>query len=189
MTFLDELGPLKYLQGDWEGIVGQDIAPDDAAETNRQPKRSPYRERMTFAPTGQVDNHEQVLFGLRYTTTAWRLHAPDPFHEEVGYWMWDASSGMVIRSFMPPRGMAILAGGTATATARTFELTAELGSETYGICSTPFLWREFRTVKYEIAVDLSKDDTLHYSQHTWMKLKDQESLFDHHDENTLHRIS
>ena len=58
----DELGPLSGLAGTWEGEKGTDKAPDDdrfQTETNE------YRERMTFAPTGLVENHEQKLYGLR----------------------------------------------------------------------------------------------------------------------------
>jgi hypothetical protein len=71
-----ELGPLTGLEGVWEGDKGTDNAPDDdrfSTEINA------YRERMTFDPTGLVGNHEQILYGLRYTTTAWRLGEDEPF--------------------------------------------------------------------------------------------------------------
>ena len=88
----DELSPLEGLEGIWEGDRGTDQAPDDdrsQTETNK------YRERMTFAPTGLVANHEQKLYGLRYATTAWRLGDADPFQEELGYWMWDGAARQV----------------------------------------------------------------------------------------------
>jgi len=144
---------------------------------------------MVFEPTGQVDNHHQTLFGLRYATTAWRVGAPNPFHEEVGYWMWDAKSQLVIRTFMPPRGMAVLAGGKADASAREFSLEAKSGSEVFGICSSPFLHEEFKTVRYTVSVRLIDDDTLSYEQHTWLQIKGKDALFDHLDENTLSRAS
>jgi hypothetical protein len=170
----------------WEGGKGTDLAPSDKPENDRQLATSKYRERMVFEATGRVDNHEQKLFGLRYNTTAWRVEADDPFHEEVEYWLWDAASKLVMRSFMPPRGMAILAGGTA---ATEFALEATAGSETFGICSSPFLTAEFKTVEYTLKVDTSTKDELHYEEHMFMKMKGVENLFDHSDINTLRRIS
>jgi hypothetical protein len=188
MAFDPNLGPLGPLLGTWEGDKGTDLAPSAAAETDRQPATSKYREQMVFEATGQVDNHEQSLFGLRYRTTAWRVGAPDPFHEEVGYWMWDAASKLIIRCFMPPRGMTILAGGTAEPDARKFSLEAEAGSETFGICSSPFLLAQFKTVRYTLDVDMIDDNTLHYDEHTWLLMKGRDDLFDHRDENTLNRV-
>ena len=69
----DELGPLSGLAGTWEGDKGHDEAPDDE---RTQVEINKYRERITFAETGLVENHEQKLYGLRYATTAWRLGRP-----------------------------------------------------------------------------------------------------------------
>ena len=91
---LKNLGPLGPLLGTWEGDKGDDIAPDD---DRTKVENNKYRERMVFEPTGLVENHDQSLYGLRYSTTAWRLGEDDPFHEELGYWMWDAEAGTVIR--------------------------------------------------------------------------------------------
>ena len=85
MTATTELGPLSTLAGTWEGTSGEDTAPSG----DRQTRVSRYRERLVFTPTGRVDNHEQILYGLKYSTTAWRLGESDPYHEELGYWMWD----------------------------------------------------------------------------------------------------
>ena len=143
---------------------------------------------MTFEPTGEVANHEQKLFGLRYTTTAWRLGEDDPFHEELGYWMWDGQAKQVIRAFMVPRVVTIVAGGTATADAQSFELAAEVGSETYGICSNLFLDKEFKTVRYELKFEFKDADTIHYWEDTVLQIRGQDELFHHTDENTLKRI-
>jgi hypothetical protein len=136
-----------------------------------------------------VDNHEQSLWGLRYSTKAWRIGAPDPFHEEVGYWMYEPATGLILRSFMPPRGMAVLAGGTAEAGARKFLLEAKAGDEVFGICSSPFLTAEFKTVRYTVEVEVVDDDTLRYESHTFLKMKGRDALFDHVDGNTLRRVS
>ncbi len=181
----DELGPLTGLAGIWEGDKGTDQAPDDdrvSTETNR------YRERITFEPTGLVENHEQKLQGLRYTTTAWRIGEEEPFHEELGYWLWDAEAKQVLRCFMVPRGVTVIAGGTAEADARNFDLAAEVGSETYGICSNRFLDREFKTVRYELHLEKRDADTIHYREDTVLQIRGKDEPFHHTDENTLTRV-
>ena len=61
-------------------------------------------------PFGPEHNHAQVLYGLRYSTTAWRLKEESPFHEELGYWLWDPAEKQVMRCFMVPRGVTVIAG-------------------------------------------------------------------------------
>lgn len=95
-----DLGPLAIFAGVWEGDKGDDIAPSD----DRGTENNKFRERMTFEPILPVTNHEQSLFGLRYATVAWRLGEPNPFHEEVGYWLWDPKATQVLRCFIVPRG-------------------------------------------------------------------------------------
>lgn len=182
----EELGPLAGLEGIWEGAQGTDKAPDDdpaLVETNA------YRERISFAPTGLVANHAQKLYGLRYATTAWRLDATDPFHEELGYWLWDVAEQQVLRCFMVPRGVTIIAGGAAEPGARSFELCAEVGSGTYGICSNRFLDREFKTVRYDLKFEIRDPDTIHYREDTVLQIRGQDALFHHTDENTLTRVA
>jgi len=105
---MDNLGPLAALAGIWEGDKGDDTAPSD----DRGTEKNLFRERMTFEPIGPVDNHEQKLYGLRYSTVAFRLGEGAVFHEELGYWLWDAKAKQVMRCFLVPRGIAVIAGGT-----------------------------------------------------------------------------
>ena len=179
------LGPLKSLAGIWEGEKGDDIAPskDRGVENNK------FRERITFESMGPVNNHEQALFGLRYSTTAWKLGSESPFHEESGYWLWDGKEKQVLRCFIVPRGITILAGGTVEPQAKTFQLSAEAGSETYGICSNLFLDREFKTVRYELKVTVHDANSFSYEEDTQLKIKGQDDLFHHTDQNTLKKVS
>lgn len=188
MKFAAELGPLGPLQGVWEGERGDDVAPSDKAENDRQPVTSRYRERMVFEPTGCVDNHQQRLFGLRYSTKAWRIGCADAFHEELGYWMYEPATGLIVRTFMPPRGLTVLAGGHASNDARKFTLEARSGDEVFGIRSSPFLNQEFKTLRYTVEVELLDDDTLRYESHTFMQMKGREAPFNHVDANTLRRV-
>ena len=100
-------------------------------------------------------------------TTAWRPGEgteENPFHTEVGYWLWDATDGQVMRCFLIPRGSALIAGGAVEADATTFTLTSEVGSETYGILSNRFLAAQARTVRYEVTIDLSEDGVFSYEE-------------------------
>jgi hypothetical protein len=180
-----KLGPLGALIGTWEGDEGKDVAPAD----DRGIERNDFRERMTFVPTGLVENHEQQLYGLRYATTAWRLGESDPFHEEVGYWLWDGGAQQVMRCFIVPRGVVVNAGGTAAADASTFQMAADVGSEIFGICSNPFLDREFKTVRYELTVEIEADGRFRYREDTQLRLAGKDDIFHHTDENTLRRVS
>ena len=148
-----------------------------------------YRERITFEPAGLVQNHEQNLHVLRYATRAWRLGEENSFHEELGYWSWEAATGEVLRCFIIPRGIALIAGGLAQATAREFRLEARHGSTTFGICSNPFLGREFKMVSYEVTVRILGQNSFSYEQDTVMQLPGQKELFHHRDSNTLRRVS
>ena len=182
---IDTLGPLAHFAGTWEGSRGIDLSPDDDRVSV---ERNEFRERVVLEPTGLVENHEQSLYGLRYAKTAWRLGADDPFHEEVGYWLWDAKASEVMLSFIVPRGVTVLAGGKVAADARRFSLEASVGSQTFGICSGPFLDREFKTERFEIELSADDDATFSYRQHTWLRIVGQDELFDHADEGTLTRV-
>lgn len=105
---LKNLGPLTVLAGTWEGDQGMDVAPSKSESVETK-----FRERITFESLGPVVNGPQVLYGLRYATVAWPLGADAPFHEEVGYWLWDAQTNQVIRCFIVPRGVTVQAGGQA----------------------------------------------------------------------------
>lgn len=181
---LPALGPLAVLEGRWSGEKGSDTAPDDDP---REKEINRYREEMVFEPTGLVANHAQQLYGLRYRTTAWRTDEGEPFHEELGYWLWDAAEKQVLRCFMVPRGVTVMAGGTAEPDATAFELNATLGSETYGICSNRFLDREFKTVSYQLRFEALDADTIRYWEDTVLEIPGQSEPFHHTDENTLKR--
>jgi hypothetical protein len=178
------LGPLAALAGTWEGDRGTDVAPGE----DRGTMETAFRERMVFEPIGQVTNHEQVLYGLRYATVVWPKGEADPFHDEVGYWLWDATNCQVMRTFTVPRGYTVLAGGVADGNSKSFELAADVGSETYGICSNRFLKEEFRTVRFECRVVIHDTDCFSYEQDAQIQIPNQPDLFHHRDRNRLTRI-
>jgi hypothetical protein len=180
---LANLGPLAPLAGHWEGDQGLDVSPsrDGAEET-------PYRERLSFDPMGPVVNGPQVLYGLRYATMAWRLGQDDPFHEELGYWLWEPAAQRVLRSFLVPRAVVVQAGGDVPPDARAFHLEAEVGSQTLGVLSNPFLAEAFQTVRYTLDVEIHDDGSFSYSEDTVLKIAGASELFHHTDRNTLRKV-
>jgi hypothetical protein len=149
MTTNREWGPLAALIGEWEGDEGLDVSFHNATGKVAETK---FRERATFAPFGPVANGPQQLWGLDYRMAAWRLNEENPFHTEIGYWLWDGATGEVLRCFMVPRGSTTIAGGTAAIDATTFDLAAKLGDESYGVLSAPYLAKNARTTKYTCTV-------------------------------------
>ena len=178
------LGPLSRLAGVWEGDQGLDVAPERGGA-----EETPYRERLVLEPMGPVLNGPQLLYGLRYATTAWPIGAADPFHEEVGYWLWDPGAKMVMRAFIVPRGVSLLAGGKAEPDATEFEMSAEVGAETFGVSSNPFLDETFKTVRFVVKVTIHEDGSFSYDEDTVLKIRDAGELFHHTDKNTLVRVS
>lgn len=105
----------------------------------------------------------------------------------MGYWHWDFEAKQVLRCFIVPRGVTTMAGGTVEPDAKTFELLAEAGSETYGICSNQFLDKEFKTVRYQLKVTIHDKRSFSYEEDTQLQIKGQADIFHHTDKNTLFR--
>ena len=183
MSDLSNLGPLAALAGSWQGSDGLDVSYSYSAQAVKETR---FRELATFEPVGPVDNGKQVLYGLDYRTMAWREGEEDPFHTEVGYWLWDAEAGQVMRCFVVPRGATILAGGDATADASELRMSAEVGSSTYGGLSNRYLEAHAKTVRYELTVQLG-DGTWSYEEDTVLELAAQGAPLHHTDRNTLVR--
>jgi hypothetical protein len=181
-----EWGPLAQLAGTWEGDQGEDVA---YSNEKGSVVLTPYREHTEFKPFGPVENGEQSLFGLDYRMAAWRGTEENPFHTEVGYWLWDARDGQVMRCFLIRRGSALIAGGLVAADATTFTLTSEVGSETYGILSNRFLAAQARTVRYEVEIAVGADGVFSYEEVSLIEHGKTPEHQTHTDRNMLHRIA
>ena len=180
----NEWGPLSALVGDWEGEGGLDTAYSHSTE---RVLGTPYLEKVTFKPFGPVDNGNQHLYGLDYKTAMWRDDEENPFHTEVGYWLWDGDTGEVLRGFVVPRGITVLAGGTAAADATTFTLKAAPGEPQYTIGENRYLAKHASTLSYEVTITLG-DGTWSYEETTMLQMSEMPEPFAHTDHNTLHRV-
>jgi hypothetical protein len=102
--------------------------------------------------------------------------------------MWDSVRKIVLRAFVIPRGITLLAGGHAEPDATEFRLGAELGSPVWGIASNPFLDEHFKTVRYELSLKVIDDSTFSYEETTVLRMKGRAEDFAHTDGNTLKRV-
>jgi len=180
----NEWGPLWRLAGEWESDRGGlDTAYSHARE---EVLGTPYRERCSMKPFGPVDNGNQHLYGLDYKSAMWRGDEENPFHTEVGYWLWDAATGEIVKGFVVPRGITTLAGGTATADATEFTLKAAMGHKLYGIGENQYLASHASTLSYEVTISLGQDDWS-YEESTMLRMDELGEPLAHTDHNTLHR--
>ena len=179
-----ELGPLAPLVGTWEGDQGLDISyHHDVGEI----VETPYREKVEFKPFGPVDNGVQKLFGLDYRMAAYKEGEDEPFHTEIGYWLWDADNGQFMRSFMVPRGQTVIAGGDAKADSKSIELKAVHGSSTYGILSNMHLESNANTPSYTCSLKIG-DGEWSYDETTTYDVKAKCLTIQHRDRNTLRKV-
>ena len=140
-------------------------------------------------PIDPQSNGPQLLYGLRY-----HLHINTPeeditFHDQVGYWLWEPATGLIMQSLTIPRGQALLAGGTAHADDTRISVEARRGDTRFGICSTTFIEEAFRTDYYRIDIDFHDDDSWTYVTRTDLAIRGKTPAFDHRDTNTMRRIA
>jgi hypothetical protein len=112
---LANLGPLRRLAGVWQSDQGVDVNPKADG-----PERRVFREHIRMDPIDAQTNGPQLLYGLRYHT---HINTPEEaitFHDQVGYWLWEPATGLIMQTIAIPRGQVVLAGGTAKRTTIAF---------------------------------------------------------------------
>jgi hypothetical protein len=180
---LANLGPLAPMAGIWRGVRGLDVNPKPEG-----PKKQAYVERIELQPIDPQSNGPQLFYGLRYHTHIVQPDQVETYHDQVGYWLWEPATGTVIHTLTIPRGQVAMASGKAAADAKEFELVATRGSETYGICSNPFLEHAFRTMEFRIKVGIHANGTWSYEEDTLLMIRGKTEPFHHTDRNTLTKI-
>ncbi|MES1971663.1 MAG: heme-binding beta-barrel domain-containing protein [Pseudomonadota bacterium] len=181
---LANLGPLRRLAGTWEAEKGVDLNPKAEG-----PERRVFREHIVMEPIDPQANGPQLFYGLRY-----HIHINTPeeditFHDQVGYWLWEPATGLVLQTVAIPRGQVLIASGQATPDADTLVLTATRGQTEYGICSTAFLEYAFRTDAYRIEISFQPDGGWSYVTDTTLTVHGQPAPFAHQDRNTLAKVA
>jgi len=125
---------------------------------------------------------------MRYHT---HINTPEEditFHDQVGYWLWEPATGLIMQTLAIPRGQVLLAGGHGGADDRKFFVEAKRGDTRYGICSTDFLEQAFRTDSYRIDITCNDDGSWTYATSTVLTVGGGARVFNHTDTNTLRLI-
>jgi len=180
-----DYGPLAELIGVWEGDKGMDIAPEpDGTEEN------PYFETIIYEAGGDLQNAEsQTIAAVRYHQVVKRKSDGGVFHDQVGFWMWDARENTVMHSVSIPRAVCVLAGGTYNGEKddegnTIIEVAADINSNDWGIVQSPFMRDNAKTTsfKHRIVVGNGK---MTFSETTMLDIYGRE--FTHTDDNQLTR--
>jgi hypothetical protein len=181
---LRNLGPLRPLAGVWEGTRGLDVKPKVDG-----PRKQAFIERMELQPIDPQTNGPQLLYGLRYHTHIVKPGQVKTYHDQVGYWLWEPATGMVVQTLTIPRGQVAMAIGRAAPDASSFELVATRGETTAGVCSVAFLEYAFRTVEFRIKVTVNADGTWSYDEDTVLMIRGKTEPFHHTDHNVLAKVA
>lgn len=181
---LANLGPLRRLAGTWQSDRGVDVSLKAEG-----PERREFREHIRMEPIDPQPNGPQILYGLRYHIHIDTDEEPITFHDQVGYWLWEPATGLVMQSIAIPRGQVVLAGGKAGPNDRSISVEARRGDTRFGICSTTFLEQAFRTDYYRIDITFNEDGSWTYLTRTDLAVRGEQPAFNHHDTNTLRRVA
>jgi hypothetical protein len=181
---LANLGPLRRLAGVWEGQRGVDINPKADGPETRQ-----YYERIELQPIDPQANGPQLFYGLRYHLHVNTREEDIAFHDQVGYWLYEAATGLILQTLAIPRGQIAIASGHAEPDAKRLVVKATRGETEYGICSTTFLDLAFRTDAYQLTIDFHDDGSWSYVSDTTLVVKGRAEPFLHRDRNKLVKIA
>ena len=181
---LANLGPLRRLAGIWEGTKGSDTSPKEEG-----PETRTFSERIEIQPIDPQTNGPQLFYGLRYHTQI-RAEGEDfLFHNQLGFWLWEPATGLVIQTLAIPRGQIAMASGHATPDATSLSIKAVRGQTDYGICSTAFLEHAFQTDSYQMDINFHDNGSWSYVLQTILTVKGLAEPFTHRDSNMLKKVA
>jgi len=178
-----DYGPLESLIGKWTGDKGLDIAPEpDGSEEN------PYFETITFTAAGDVSNAgSQVLSVVHYRQIVQRKSDQQIFHDQTGYWLWDAKQSIIMQSIVIPRAVCVLAGANYRQQKNTegqliLNVSAAIDNPNWGILQSPFMQQKARTTAFEHQIVVGNGQ-LFYAETTMLDIYGK--IFEHTDTNKL----
>ncbi len=178
-----DYGPMAALIGVWKGDKGLDVAPEPDGSEN-----SPYFETITYTAAGTVSNAEsQLLSVLHYRQIVRRKSDQEIFHDQTGYWMWDAKENIIMQSLVIPRAVCVLAGAAYSGRKdennnMIIEVSASLNDKAWNILQSPFMQKNARTSLFRHTITIGKRK-MSYSETTMLEIYGKE--FTHTDENEL----
>ena len=185
-TIIDgvDYGPLAQLIGKWIGKIGLDKAPEPDGE-----EATAYIDELTFVAAGSANNAEQQnLVAVRYHHLVRKKESDLIFHDQIGHWIYEEATGLVMHSLTIPRGVSVLAGGSLSQNGdhTTFDVKAELGNETFGVLQSPFMLEKAKTKAFHMVLNV-EGDKMSYRETTSLYIYDKD--FEHVDYSTLKRLT
>ncbi len=178
-----DYGPLHQLIGSWRGERGLDVAPEPDGTD-----KEAYYDEITFAPSGPAENaEEQNLVSLRYHQVVRKRKNGRIFHDQIGHWIFEPTTGKVVHSLSIPRAVCLLAGGGVEQNGdeTVFHVEAKAGSESFGISQSPFMLEKARTTAFSMTLTVA-GDALRYSETTSLEIYGRS--FAHTDNCELQRV-
>lgn len=180
MSDLVDFGPLGALVGVWKGDKGVDLSPEKEGL-----EKHLYSETITIEEVGDVGNAgAQTLVVVRYHQVVAKLETGDVFHDETGYYMWDAERQVVMQSLVIPRGVSLLAGGDVKVSGEETTFSFSTEKEGYGVVQSPFMAEKANTRAFDHKITV-KGSKMSYFETTTVDIYGRS--FDHTDENELTR--
>ncbi|MFL5296934.1 MAG: FABP family protein [Phenylobacterium sp.] len=181
---LANLGPLRRLAGIWEGRKGVDVNPKSDGPETRE-----FVERIELQPIDPQANGPQLFYGLRYHIHILAPPEAATFHDQVGYWLYEPATGLIMQTLAIPRGQVALAGGHAQPDAQVIVVEARRGATEFGIASTAFLEHAFRTDAFRLEISFNPDGTWSYVSDLTLQVLGRDEPFLHRDRNTLAKVA
>jgi hypothetical protein len=178
-------GPLGQLVGKWIGNKGLDNAPDNQAK----PDLNDFTDELTFTVAGYSENaEEQQLVALKYHHLVRKQENGLIFHDQIGHWIYEPETGLIMHSLTIPRGVCILAGGSVSQNGDEyiFDVEANAGSDTFGIMQSPFMLEKAKTRSFHMHLSV-KGNEMNYQETTSLHIYGKD--FEHVDKSTLQRLT
>lgn len=185
-TVIDDVdyGPLAQLLGKWRGVRGTDQALQPEGE-----ERTAFLDELEFSTSGAACNaDEQHLVAVRYHHIVRKKDNGLIFHDQIGHWIYEPSTGLVMHSLTIPRGVCVLAGGSIAQQdgKTTFTVSASSGSKAFGIVQSPFMLDNAVTKAFKMSLIVDADE-MSYTETTQLHIYGKD--FDHVDESRLQRLT
>ena len=169
-----DFGPIAGLVGTWQGDKGVDVAPGKVT-----PKVAPYFETIKIEVVGDVTNASaQKLAVLSYHQEVFRKVDGKKFHDQIGYWIYDAATKEVHYTLSIPRAVTLMASGKATKDGAIKVATSSESGQ------SQFMLDNAKTTKFELTVNL-EGNKLTYNMLTHLDIYGK--AFPHTDANVLTR--
>ncbi len=184
-TVIDGLdfGPLAKLVGTWQSVDagGVDISPgQEGSDVGKGgPAVTPFYETMTFEVAADAVNaSDQTLVALYYKQEVFRKSDDSKFHDQRGYFIYDAENQIVYNSFCVPRTTCVTAEGAAGD-------TMTLVASGRGIAESNYMTENASTTSFTMNIQFD-EETLTYTQSTGLDIYGNQ--FAHTDSSTLKKV-